>query len=91
MTKSQHSRHVLKHTTVLRSTLNWPEGPQDVCAVCGEMFRTAQRVCVVDRHYYAQEQPEGLYAHAMCVQEKCRDEGDGTYVPVSRIYGGTNV
>lgn len=75
---------VLKHTQILHATLRWPEGPQDVCSVCGEELRAGQRVCVVDKHYYAEASPEGLYAHALCTQEECRERG--SYVPV-RSYG----
>jgi hypothetical protein len=83
--ENPNAKSVLEHTTVLHSTLKWPEGTQDVCTVCGRAFRGGQRVCVVDRRYYAEEAPEGLYAHTLCMQEKCREYGK--YEAVSLDYG----
>lgn len=71
--------------SVLRSTLKWPEGnTQDVCAVCGKSFRVSERVAVVDRHFHEQFPQDGLYAHALCVQQECRNRGE--YNPV-KSYG----
>lgn len=70
---------------ILRSTLKWPEGPQDYCAVCGEQLVSGERVAVVDQRYYEEHFDGGIYAHAICVQEVGVKKGD--YCPV-RNYGG---
>lgn len=67
-----HSNH---HVTILHVTLKWPEGPQDSCAVCGKPLRVGQRVCVVDTAFHQQRPDDGLYAHALCMQEECKEQG----------------